>query len=163
MPGGHGGESGRTLIPDRDQLAKAALRLFAELRTARMDERTAINVGAAALVAALLVVAYVIRWFRLRQTKRRMGEFLAGYFDGDLPFDQLARRAREAASRSFLGSPECQALVQAAFQRSAEAKLAGKAYSLETERKLLTALADVKSEFGLPDRYVSEGWKAGRE
>jgi hypothetical protein len=128
-----------------------------------MDEGTTINVAAAILVAALFVAAYIIRWFRLRQTKRRMEEFLAGYFNGDLPFDHLARRAREVASRSFLGSPECQALVQAAFQRSAEAKLAGKLHSLEVEKKLLTALADVKSEFGLPDRYVSEGWRAGRE
>jgi hypothetical protein len=128
-----------------------------------MEKGTVVNVGAAALVAALLVTAYIIRWFRLRQTKRRMGEFLAGYFNGDLPFDQLAWRAREVASRSFLGSPECQALVQAAFQRSAEAKLAGKLHSLEVEKKLLTALADVKSEFGLPDRYRSESWRAGRE
>jgi hypothetical protein len=56
-----------------------------------------------------------------------------------------------------------QALVQAAFQRTADAKLAGNAYSLEAERRLLAALADVKSEFGLPDRYVSEGRRAGRE
>jgi hypothetical protein len=128
-----------------------------------MDERTAINVGAAALIVALLVVAYLIRWFQLRQSKRRIGEFLAGYFDGDLPLDQLARQAREVASRRFMGSPECQAVVQAAFQRAAEAKLAGKAHSLEIEKQLLTALADVKSEFGLPDRYQNEGWKAGRE
>jgi hypothetical protein len=128
-----------------------------------MDERTAINVGVAALIVVLLVAAYIIRWLRLRETKRRMGEFLAGYFNGDLPIDQLARRAREVASRRFMGSPECQALVQAAFQRSAEAKLAGKAHSLEIERQLLNALADVKSEFGLPDRYRSEGWRAGRE
>ena len=128
-----------------------------------MDERTVINVGAAALVAALLVALYVIRWLRLRQTKRRMGECLARYFNGDLPLDQLARRAQEIASRRFTGSPECQALVQAAFQRSAEAKLAGEAHSLEAEKKLLTALADVRSEFGLPDRYQNEGWKAGRE
>jgi hypothetical protein len=128
-----------------------------------MDERAAINVGGAVLVAALLVAAYVIRWLRLRETRRRMGELLANYFNGDLPFDELARRAGEVASRRFMGSPECQALVQAAFQRSAEAKLAGKAHSLEIERKLLTALADVKSEFGLPDRYRSEGWRVGRE
>ena len=128
-----------------------------------MDERTLINAGVAALVAALLVALYVIRWLRLRQTKRRMGECLARYFNGDLPLDQLARRAQEIASRRFTGSPECQALVQAAFQRSAEAKLAGKAHSLEAEKKLLTALAAVRSEFGLPDRYQNEGWKAGRE
>jgi hypothetical protein len=105
-----------------------------------MDENTAINVGAAALVAALLVIAYIARWLRLRATKRRMREFLAGYFNSDLPFDQLARRAREVASRSFLGSLECQVLVQAAFQGAAEAKLAGKAYSLEIEWQLLAAL-----------------------
>jgi hypothetical protein len=128
-----------------------------------MDERTSVNVGVAALIVVLLVAAYIIRWLRLRQTKRRMGEFLARYFNGDLPIDQLAGRAREVASRRFMGSPECQALVQAAFQRSAEAKLAGKAHSLEIERQLLNALADVKSEFGLPDRYRSEGWRAGRE
>ena len=128
-----------------------------------MDQRTAINAGVAALVAALFVAAYVIRWLRLHQTSRQMAESLAGYFAGDLPFEQLARRAREVTSRSFLGSPECQALVQAAFQRAAQAKLAGATHSLEAERKLLAALADVKSEFGLPDRYQSEGWKAGRE
>ncbi len=128
-----------------------------------MDERTLINVGAAVVIAALLVVAYVIRRLRVRETKRRMGECLAGYFRGDLPLDQLARRARDIASRRFMGSPEFQALVQAAFQRSTEAKLAGKAHSLEIERQLLSALADVKLEFGLPDRYQNEGWKAGRE
>ena len=128
-----------------------------------MDERIVMNVGAAGLIAALLVAAYLINWLRLRRTKQRMGECLARYFNGDLPLDQLARRAQEVANRRFMGSPECQALVQAAFQRSAEAKLAGKAHSLEIERQLLNALADVKSEFGLPDRYRSEGWRAGRE
>ena len=92
-----------------------------------------------------------------------MGEFLTGYFNGDLPLDQLGRRAQEVASRRFIGGPDCQTLVQAAFQRSAEAKLAGKAHSLEIEKQLLAALADVKAEFGLPDRYRSEGWRAGRE
>jgi hypothetical protein len=32
-----------------------------------------------------------------------------------------------------MGSPECQALVQAAFHRGAEAKLFGKAHSPEIE------------------------------
>ena len=71
--------------------------------------------------------------------------------------------AREIASWRFMGSPECQALVHSAFQRSAEAKLAGKAQSLQIEKQLLIALADVKTEFGLPDRFRSEGWRAGRE
>ena len=58
-----------------------------------MDERTAVTVGAAALIAALVIVAYVVRRVRLRETKRRIGEFLVGYFNGDLPLDQLTRRA----------------------------------------------------------------------
>jgi hypothetical protein len=128
-----------------------------------MDERIAINSGGAALVAVLLVAAYVIRRLQLRKTKRQIAEFLAGYFNGDLPLAQLAQRAHGVASQSFMGSRDCQALVQAAFQRAAEAKLAGKAYSLEAERRLLSALADVKAEFGLPDRYRNEGWRAGRE
>lgn len=128
-----------------------------------MEKSIAINLGVATLVAALLVAAYIISRLKLRQTKQRMEQFLAEYFNGDLPLDQLARRAREVASPSFIGSRDCQALVQAAFQRSAEAKLVGKAYSLEIEKQLLAALADVRSEFGLPERYRSEGWRAGRE
>ena len=128
-----------------------------------MDNRPVINIAVAALVATLLVASYLVRWLRLRRMKRRLGKLLAGYFNGELPREQLAQRGRQVASRSFMGSPECQALVQTAFQRSAEAKLAGKAHSLETEKQLLAALADVKADFGLPDRYRSEGWRAGRE
>ncbi len=128
-----------------------------------MDERTAINVGVAALVAASVIAAYVVRRVRVRETKRRMGEFLAGYFNGDLSLDQLARRAREVSSRRFIGSAECQAVVQTAFQRAAEARLVGKAHTQEVEKKLLTALSAVRSEFGLPEQYKNEGWRAGRE
>ena len=126
-----------------------------------MDDQMTIKFGVAAVVAALLIAAYVIHWLWLRQTTRRTGEVLARYFNGELPLDQVARRAREVASRRFIGSPEFQALVQAAFQRAAETRLVP--YSLEFERKLLKALAALKLEFGLPDRYQNEGWKAGRE
>ena len=115
------------------------------------------------LIAALLVAGYYVHRLRLGEAKLRLGECLAGYFNGDLPLDRLAQLTREIASRRFMGSPECQALVQAAFHRAAEAKLVGKANSLEIEKQLLAALADVKSEFGLPDRYRSEGWRAGQE
>lgn len=128
-----------------------------------MDERTAINAGAVALIAVFLIVCFAIHRLRLRKTKRRIGEFLADYFNDGLPLEQLSRGARDVASWRFIGSPECQALVQSAFQRAAEAKLAGKAHSLEVEKKLLTMLAAVRSEFGLPERYQNEGWKAGRE
>ncbi len=126
-----------------------------------MDDAMMIKYGVGAFIAALLVAAYVFRRLRLRQTMRRTSEVLAGYFNGELPLDQVARRAREVASRRFTGSPEFQALVQAAFQRAADTKPAP--YSLEVERKLLNALAALKLEFGLPDRYQNEGWKPGRE
>jgi hypothetical protein len=120
-----------------------------------MDERSVVIAGvAAAIIAALLIVAYLIRW---------MGECLAQYFSGDLPLDRLAQLTQETASRRFMGSPECQALVQSAFHRAAEAKLFGNAPSLKTEKQLLAALADVKSEFGLPERYRNDSWRAGRE
>jgi hypothetical protein len=53
--------------------------------------------------------------------------------------------------------------MQAEYHRAAEAKLSGKAQALEIEKELLATLAHLKSVFGLPDRYPSEGWKAGRE
>jgi len=110
-----------------------------------------------------LIAAYVVRRLSVRKAERRMSEIVTAYFNGDLPLDELARRSRELASWSFIGGPQCQALVQAAFQRAAETKLAGAAASLDVEKKLMNALADLKSEFGLPERYKSEGWRAGRE
>jgi hypothetical protein len=127
-----------------------------------MERGTAVGIVFGFIVVAAAVAFLAVRFSRLR-AKRALSDLLARYFNGDLALDQLARRAQEIASRRFVGSPECQALVQAAFQRSAEAKLAGNARSLEVEKKLLTALAEVKSEFGLPDRFQNEGWKAGRE
>ena len=126
-----------------------------------MDERIA--TGVAALVLVFLIAAYVVRRLSVRKAERRMSEIVTAYFNGDLPLDELARRSRELASWSFIGGPQCQALVQAAFQRAAETKLAGAAASLDVEKKLMNALADLKSEFGLPERYKSEGWRAGRE
>jgi hypothetical protein len=125
------------------------------------EEAMAVMLSAAAFIVAILVVAYVVQWLRLREMGRRWGEALADYFDGGLSLDELAQRAR--MSRRFIGSARCQALVQAAFQHAAEAKVAEKPRSLDTERSLLMALAAVKSEFGLADRYQVEGWKAGRE
>jgi hypothetical protein len=128
-----------------------------------MDNKAAVTVGVLALLAALLLVFYGFRRVRLRLTKRRFEEFLEGYFNGDIGLDQLASRAREGAGRRFTVSPEFQSLVQAAFQRAAETKLVSAAHSLDVEKSLMTALAAVKTEFGLPDRYQNEGWKAGRE
>jgi hypothetical protein len=126
-----------------------------------MDDATAIKYGVVACIAALLIVGFVFRRLRFRRTTRRTSEVLARYFNGEVALDQVVRQAPEVASRGFTGSPEFQALVQAAFQRAAETRLAP--YSLEVEKKLLRTLAALKLEFGLPDRYQNEGWKPGRE
>ena len=126
-----------------------------------MDERIAI--GAAALILVFLIAAYVVHRLSVRKAERGMSEIVTGYFNGDLPLEEPARRSRELASRDFVGGAQCQALVQAAFHRATETKLAGAGASLDVEKKHLKALADLKSEFGLPERYQSEGWRAGRE
>ena len=116
-----------------------------------------------ALIVALLIVAFLVRRRRLLQTERQLRAFLARYFNGEISLDQLAGQARKVASRQFIGSAEFQSLTQAAFQHAAETRLDRQAHSLEAEKKLLTALAALKSEFGVPDRYQSEGWRPGRE
>jgi hypothetical protein len=123
-----------------------------------MDERSVLIAGVAALIAALLVVAYFIRRLRLRETKRRMGNVSRGISTATPSIGSPGLRERSRADASWGAPTECQALVQAAFDRAAEAKLFGKAHSLEIEKHLLATLAEVKSEFGLPDRF---GVRAG--
>jgi hypothetical protein len=129
---------------------------------ALMDNRVAIGT-LVALVIALSLLALLVSRLRARRASRRLAELLSAYFAGDLPLDQLSGHASEAASRSFLGSADCQAAVQAEFQRAARAKLASDANPLAVEKALLAALAAVKAEFGLPDRYQIEAWRPGRE
>ena len=128
-----------------------------------MGSRLAIDGGVVALLAALIAAAVFVRWLRVRRASRRLAELLSAFFAGDLPLDQLSARASEAVGQSFLGSGECQAVVQAAFQRAAQSKLAPDAHPLAAEKALLAALARVKAEFGLPDRYQVEAWRPGRE
>jgi len=90
-------------------------------------------------------------------------ELLEGYFQGDIDAGQFARRLRESGDYGFTGSAEFYALMTAAFQRAAEAKLAHRPHNVEDEGKLLRSLADLKEEFGLPDLYRIEAWRAGRE
>jgi hypothetical protein len=80
-----------------------------------------------------------------------------------MPANQLGQRTREIASRQFIGSEEFYSLAITAFQTAADAKLGQQTHSLEDETNLLRLLADLKTEFGLTDRYQIQGWRAGRE
>jgi hypothetical protein len=116
----------------------------------------------AAIVVAALLFFYVVWRQRRKRTKRLIGELLNGYFEGRMAVEHVGQQARKITSRRFLGGSECLALTHAAFQQAADAKFT-QGYSLEVEQRLLNLLAKLKSEFGLPERYLTEGWRAGRE
>jgi hypothetical protein len=126
-----------------------------------MDRPALILVVAAALAAVMIIFFFAGRLRRTR-AKGPMIELLNAYFRGEAPLDQVARRARDVGAR-YAGSDEFQSLAVAAFQSAVEAKLVDKAHSLKDESRLLHLLAALRTEFGLPERYKSEGWRAGRE
>jgi hypothetical protein len=108
-----------------------------------------------------LLLAY---WSRRLRTKRMLlTDLFNGYFRGDVSADQLGPRTRQIASRHFMGGAEFYALAIAAFQDAVDAMRARQPHPEEQQKKLLRLLADLKKEFGLTDRYLSEGWRAGRE
>ena len=121
-----------------------------------------IVVGAAILLALLLCV-YLVYWHSQGRKKRQIAELLKGYFQGDISAAELKTRTRATAGRHFTQSAELYALVVAAFQNSVDAKKVQKLSSKEDEKKLMGLLAALKKEFGLPDLYRIEGWRAGRE
>jgi len=123
---------------------------------------TMIAVGVILAVAAGIAVWLVRRRGELR-TQQQVRALLADYFNGDMSVEQLSRRSRDIASRRFLSSPEVQAMAWAAFQHAADAKSAALAHSGAEADRLMRALGELKKEFGLPDRYRNEGWRAGRE
>jgi predicted urease superfamily metal-dependent hydrolase len=90
-------------------------------------------------------------------------DLLRDYFKGEMPAQQLERRTRDIASQHFTASNEFYALVVSAFQNAADAALAGQAHTKQSERKLLNAMATLKQEFGLTDRYQVEAWRPWRE
>jgi hypothetical protein len=108
-----------------------------------------------------IVLAYWSR--RLRAKRLQLMDLFNGYFRGDVPADQIGVRARQIASRHFMGSAEFFSLAVAAFQSAVDAKLTHQPHSEERQKKLLRMLADLKKEFGLTDRYLIEGWRTGRE
>jgi hypothetical protein len=128
----------------------------------KIDTITIIASGA--LLAAALVILYAGHVRRRHQVRRLLVmDLLRNYFKGDMPAPQLGQRTREIASRHFTGSDEFYALVVSAFQTATDAALAPQARTKQSERKLLNAMANLKQEFGLTDRYQVEGWRPGRE
>src|ERR1700739_1475841 len=123
---------------------------------------TIIGLFGAILIALFLSIYFTYRRSLIR-TKRLLTELLNRYFDGALPADQVGQRAAEIASGHFLRSTGFYSLAVAAFQSAADTKLARRAHSVEDESTLLRLFAALKREFGLTDRYQSEGWRAGRE
>ena len=124
-----------------------------------MDRVTAIVLGVAALGAML---AFVIYWNRRLRTAQRMHDLLEEYFQGTIPVGQLGQRARAIASSAFFGGPAFFSLATSAFQHATDASRAKQANSKEDEDELMRLLADLKREFGVPDRYKFEG-RPGRE
>jgi hypothetical protein len=128
----------------------------------KIDTITIIASGA--LLAAALVILYAGHVRRRHQVRRLLVmDLLRNYFKGDMPAPQLRQRTREIASRHFTGSDEFYALAVSAFQTATDAALAPQARTKQSERKLLNAMANLKQEFGLTDRYQVEGWRPGRE
>jgi hypothetical protein len=128
----------------------------------KIDTITIIASGA--LLALALVVLYA-GYLRRRHHVRRLlvTDLLRDYFRGHMPAPQLKRRTREIASQHFTSSDEFYALAVSAFQGAADSALAPQAQSKQSQRKLLNAMANLKQEFGLTDRYQIEAWRPGRE
>jgi hypothetical protein len=110
-------------------------------------------VWTAALVGAGISIYLARRHRRLRIERLLILELLKGYFQGDMPADQLGRRTREITGRRFMQSTEFHSLAVAAFQRAIDAKLADQSHSREDDRKLLGLFAALKNEFGLTDFF----------
>ena len=112
----------------------------------------------------ILISIFLAYWSRGLRTKRlQLMDLFNGYFRRDVPADQLGVRARQIASRHFMGSAEFFSSAVAAYQQAVDARLAHQPHSEELQKKLLRMLAALKNEFGLTDRYQTEGWRAGRE
>ena len=129
-----------------------------------MNSDTFSSVVGGAILVAILVTLYFAHLRHRRRTKRlRLMELLKEYFRGNISVGQLGQRARALAGHYLLRDEELYPLVTAAFHGTVDDTLAHQPHSKDDERKLLSLLAAVKKEFGLTDRYLIEGWRAGRE
>jgi len=118
--------------------------------------------------AALLVIALIVLLMGHLRRRHRLDrllliDLLKSYFKDDMPANQLGRRTREIVSEHFTYSDEFYSLVVSAFQTAVDATFAQQPYTEQAERKLLSAMAALKREFGLTDRYQVEAWRPWRE
>jgi hypothetical protein len=129
-----------------------------------MDTDNIPIVVSAVLLAAVLVGIYVAHRRRQNHFKRQlMMELFKSYFNGDVPADQLGRRAQKIVSEHFVQSPAFYSLAVAAFQGAMDARLTRGSHTEEDEKKLFGLMAALKNVFGLPDLYRIEAWRPGRE
>jgi hypothetical protein len=120
-------------------------------------------ISAALLVIALIVVLTGHLRRRHRLDRLLVIDLLRSYFKDDMPANQLGRRTREIVSEHFTYSDEFYSLVVSAFQTAVDATFAQQPHTEQAERKLLSAMAALKREFGLTDRYQVEAWRPWRE
>jgi predicted urease superfamily metal-dependent hydrolase len=120
-------------------------------------------ISAALLVIALIVVLIGHLHRRHRLDRLLVIDLLRSYFKDDMPANQLGRRTREIVSEHFTYSDEFYSLVVSAFQTAVDATFAQQPHTEQAERKLLSAMAALKREFGLTDRYQVEAWRPWRE
>ena len=126
----------------------------------KIDTITIIASGA--LLALALVVLYA-GYLRRRHHVRRLlvTDLLRDYFRGHMPAPQLKRRTKSPASISPAAMNSMRSLFL--LFKAADSALAPQAQSKQSQRKLLNAMANLKQEFGLTDRYQIEAWRPGRE
>ena len=124
-----------------------------------------ISIIASGVLLAVALVVFYAGYLRRRHHLRRLliMDLLREYFKGNVPAQQLKQRTREIASRHFTDSNEFYALAVSAYQGAADSALALQGHAKQGERKLLSAMANLQREFGLPDRYQVEAWRPGRE
>jgi hypothetical protein len=137
-----------------------ALARASKATTMKIDTITLIISGA--LLAAALIVLFAGHLRRRHHVRRLLVmDLLRSYFKGDVPANQLGRSTREIVSKHFTRSDEFYSLVVAAFQTAVDA--AQQPHNERAERKLLRAMAALKHEFGVTDRYQVQAWRPGRE
>jgi hypothetical protein len=129
-----------------------------------MNDDTVMYVVWGAVLLGLFIWLLLAYWNRRLWLKRLLlRDLFNGYFRGDVSADQLGRRTRQIASHRFMGSPQFYSLAIAAFQSAADATQSRQPQFEAEQTKLIRLLAALKNEFGLTDRYLTEGWRAGRE
>lgn len=116
------------------------------------------------LLAGALAVLFAGHLRRRHRIERQLiKDLLGSYFKGDVPLDQLGRHTREIVGQGFTHGDEFYSLVVSAFQSAVDASRMPRMQAKQGDRKLLSAMAALKNEFGLTDLYQVEAWRPWRE